>query len=292
MVVTAAELALDARAELGEGPVWDEETAELVWVDIMAGRVNRVRPADGRISSLEVGQPVGSFALRRQGGLVLAVRDGFALLDPGAVSLRMVARVEDDIPDNRMNDGKCDPAGRFWAGTMSLDEAPERGALYRLATDLTATRVLDGVTVSNGIDWSPDGRVMYYVDSALPRVDALDFDVASGAATSRRTVIALEPGAGTPDGLTVDAEGHIWLCLWDGWEVRRYTADGVLEEVVRLPVSRVTSCVFGGAGFDELYITSASIGLEARARTAQPLAGGIFRCRPGVRGLPARRFEA
>jgi sugar lactone lactonase YvrE len=288
----AAEIALEARAELGEGPVWDDEAAELVWVDIMAGRVNRFRPSDGHVSSLAVGQPVGSVALRREGGLVLALRDGFALLEPGAAAVRMVAPVEVDAAGNRMNDGKCDPAGRFWAGTMSLDEQPMRGALYRLGTDLVAARVLDRVTVSNGIDWSPDGRRMYYVDSGLPEVDALDFDVSSGIPTARRSLISLRHGDGKPDGLAVDEEGHIWLCLWDGWQVRRYAPDGTLEDVVRLPVSRVTSCAFGGDGLDELYITSASIGLSEADRARQPLAGAIFRCRPGVRGRVARRFEA
>jgi sugar lactone lactonase YvrE len=252
--------------------------------------VNRFRPGDGRATSLEVGQPVGAVALRERGGLVLAVRDGFGLLDPGSREVKMVAPIEANLAANRMNDGKCDPAGRFWAGTMDVDDQRGRGALYRLGTDLGVSRVLRGVTTSNGVDWSPDGQTMYYVDSGYPTIDAFDFDGSTGTPSRRRTLVALDPGDGTPDGLTVDAEGQIWLALWDGWEVRRYTPDGAPGLVVRLPVGRVTSCIFGGADLSDLYITSAWFGLSDEERAAQPHAGGVFRCRPGVSGRPARRF--
>jgi len=189
-----------------------------------------------------------------------------------------------------MNDGKCDPAGRFWAGTMDVGDQRGRGALYRLGTDLGVTRVLQGVTTSNGIDWSPDGQTMYYVDSGYPTIDAMDFEGSTGTPTRRRTVLSLGPGDGTPDGLTVDADGHIWLALWGGWEVRRFAPDGAPGPVVRLPVARVTSCVFGGEDLGDLYITSAWSGLSDDERASQPHAGGVFRCRPGVHGRPARRF--
>ncbi len=288
--VGEVEFVLDARAELAEGPVWDERTSELIWVDILAGHVHRFRPSDGRTSRMEVGQPVGAIALRKQGGLVLALRDGFAVLDPGATSVRFVAPVEAELATNRMNDGKCDPAGRFWAGTTDFDHAPELGALYRLDPDGRATAMLDDVTISNGLDWSPDGGTMYYVDTGKGTIDAFDFDVVDGSLNRRRVLVEIDPDDGFPDGLTVDAEGHIWLAIWGGWGLRSYGPDGTLERVIQLPVGQVTSCTFGGADLGDLYITSAWKGLSQAERATQPLAGGIFRCRPGVRGLSPRLF--
>jgi sugar lactone lactonase YvrE len=185
-----------------------------------------------------------------------------------------------------MNDGEVDPSGRFWAGTMELGAAPGRGSLYRLGPRGEVTRVLAGVSISNGLGWSPDERTLYYIDSPTQRIDAYDYDRSSGAIANRRTVAEIDPASGLPDGLAVDAEGCLWVALWGGSSLHRYTPDGRLDRAVALPVSQVTSCAFGGPDLDELYVTSAWVGLEER----EPAAGGLFRLRPGVRGLPARRF--
>lgn len=286
------DVALDARAELGEGPLWDEGEGVLWWVDIMRGHVHRFEPERGHDRVIEVGQPVGAVALRRSGrGLVLAVQEGFALLDPVSCRVEPLVEVEKDLPGNRMNDGYCDPQGRFWAGTMAIaEEGPPAGALYRLDPDRRVTKVLDGVGISNGIDWSPDGRTMYYSDTPLGRVDAFDFDPRTGTVAQRRRFVTLEGGAGSPDGLVLDAEGYCWLAVWDGWQLQRYAPDGTLDLIVRLPVARITKCAFGGTGLDEIYITTARIGLTSEQRRAQPLAGSVFWCRPGIHGRTPARY--
>jgi sugar lactone lactonase YvrE len=287
----SVEVALDAHAALGEGPVWDDASGTLIWVDILGQAVHRFDPASGRDRVADVGQPVGAAALRNDGrGLVLALRDGFALLDEASGQVELVAPIEADVPTNRMNDGKCDPLGRFWAGTMAFAETPGVGALYRLDPDLQAHRMLSGVTVSNGLDWTADRRQMYYIDSPTRGIDVFDFDLRLGTLGERRRFITIPPEAGVPDGLTLDADGAIWVALHRGASVARYTPDGDLDQIIRLPTSMVTSCTFGGPDLGDLYITSMTFGMSDEERRAQPLAGALFRCRPGVRGLPARRF--
>lgn len=284
------EVALDAHAEVAEGPVWDGSRDELLWVDIPRHLVQRFHPATGRLESVDVGQPVGAVAVREAGGLVLAVRDGFALIDGDGGGPRLVREVEQHNADNRMNDGKCDASGRFWAGTMALDMTPGAGALYRLEPDLAVVPVLAPTSVSNGLAWSADDRTMYFVDSGTGNVDAFDYAPASGAITRRRRIIEVARADGMPDGMTIDADGFLWIALWDGWCVRRYSPDGLLDTVVELPTAQITSCTFGGDDLGELYITSAAEGLSDRERGDQPHAGAIFRVRPGVHGTPAALF--
>jgi sugar lactone lactonase YvrE len=290
MTADAVELVLDARADLGEGPRWDSRRQRLLWVDIMRGRVHAFAPSTGECRNVAVGRPVGALASASDASLVLAVAGGFARLDLDSERLEMLAVVEADRPQNRMNDGNCDGAGRFWAGTMALDEAPGAGALYRLDPDLTVHTMLTGVTISNGLDWSPDGRRMYYVDSPTQRIDVFDFDVATGTIANRRAFVEVPADAGVPDGLTVDAAGFVWLALWGGAALRRYAPNGTLARVVPLPVTHPTSCAFGGAALDELYVTSARRPLTAQEKARQPQAGGVFRLRPGVAGRPAHLF--
>ena len=269
---------------LGEGPVWDVVRGELVWVDIDRGLVHRRAPGGAEIT-VEVGQPVGCAVPRAGGGLALALRDGFALLPAGGSEARLVAPVEQQRPDTRMNDGGCDSRGRFWAGTMSLAGDTRTAALYRLDADLTVTRVLPGVSISNGLAWSPDDRLMYHVDSPRRRIDVYEFDAFHGAIGGRRAAIPVAPEHGRPDGLTVDAEGGLWVALWGGGMVQRFSSNGRLEARLELPVTHVTSCCFGDADLGTLYVTSAARGVEH-----EPLAGSLFACRPGVHGLPARPF--
>lgn len=283
-------LVLDAKAEIGEGPVWDDHSGELVWVDIAGGLVHRTKP-DGTDSVLDVGRHVGAVGLRQDGGLVLAANDGFRLQDQGSTETRLVAAVEADDEATRMNDGWCDPAGRFYAGTMGYSKAPGLGALYRLGPDGTATKVVSDVTISNGLDWADDGRTMYYIDTPTQALDAFDWDRATGDLSNRRRVIDFPLADGAPDGLKIDAEGHIWIAFWGGWSVRRFTPGGRLETEIRLPVSHVTSMAFGGDDLGDLYITSAWSELSPAQRAAEPLAGALFRCRPGVVGRPSPRFD-
>jgi sugar lactone lactonase YvrE len=281
------EVVVAGGAELGEGPIWDSRTNRLIWVDILA---MRILLTDVRTAATEViGVPlhVGAVVPRAAGGFVAALQDGFWVVGDGpAHRITPVAEARQGL---RFNDGKCDPAGRFWAGTMAYDHSTGAGALYRLDSDGRATLLLDGVTISNGLAWSLDGRTMYYVDTPTQRIDAFSFTPATGEISDRRSVIRIPPEVGAPDGLTIDAEGGLWVALWGGAAVHRYL-DGRLDRVINLPVSQPTSCTFGGEDLDELYVTSAWEGLSIKERQAQPLAGALFRVRPGVRGIPPAVF--
>jgi sugar lactone lactonase YvrE len=282
-------VAVPARAGLGEGPVWDAEASRLIWVDIIGQDVHSYDPATGRDTSVAVDSTPGVAIPRRGGGLVLAIGHGFGLLDDDGRFEQVQALPQGSV-QARMNDGNCDSAGRFWAGTMGLSAEPQAGALYRLDPDLTVTKVLDGVTESNGIDWSPDDRLMYYVDSMERRVDVFDFDPASGSIANRRPFARVDDGEVLPDGLTVDGEGGVWVACWGGAALRRFAPDGSLERTVSLPASQITSCAFGGPGLDELYVTSAREWLTPEDLERQPDAGALFVCRPGVTGRPQRLF--
>lgn len=284
------EVALDAAATVGEGPVWDEQRQELLWVDIPEGLVHRCSVSGGAVTTQSIGQPVGAVGLRLSGGFVVAMRDGFGTTDGAGSDVTLRREVEPDDATTRMNDGKCDAAGRFWAGTMELDMAPGRGSLYRLDPDFGVTRVLDGLGVPNGLAWTSDGRTMYFIDSLAGGIDAYDFDPDEGRMGTRRRVVDVPPEAGLPDGMTIDAEGHLWVACWGGGTIRRFAPDGSPGTIIRVPATQVTSCTFGGRGLDELYVTSASDGLTAEQRRDEPHAGAVFCVRPGVTGLSPDRF--
>jgi len=282
-----------ARAVLGEGAIWNSALQRLHWIDIEGQRVFTHDPATGGNSACDVGRKVGAVVPRARGGLMLAVHEGFAALDPGSGRVELWPRPpEHDPAVVRFNDGKCDPSGRFWAGTMALVKGPgPLGRLYRLDADGAMQVMLRDVGTSNGIAWSPDRGTLYFIDTPLLRVDAFDYDDATGAIASRRTVISIPPGIGRPDGSTLDAEGMLWIAMYEGWSVTRWNPrNGELLQTIRLPVARVTSCAFGGPGLDTLYVTTARAGLTDGQLAAQPLAGGLFRVKPGTRGVPAFAF--
>jgi len=287
-----AELVLDARAVHGEGPAWDARAGQLLWVDMLGDRLHRTTP-DGADAIDEFDQPVCVAVPRTGGGLALALGDGLWLQDADGALRQVMAIPQPVAPAGqiRMNDGKCDPAGRLWAGTMAYDARPGAGTLYRLDPDGVTHEILPDVTISNGLAWTPDGTTMFYIDTPTMRVDAFDMDPATGAISNRRTVVEIPAEAGMPDGMTIDDEGGLWVALWGGGAVHRYTPDGRLDSVVELPCAQVTSCCFGGSRLDELYITTSPLGLSDGDRAAQPLAGGLFRFRPGVTGPAAVAFS-
>ena len=287
--IPEATLVLDAGAHVAESPLWDASTGCLLWVDIEREEVHHFDPSTGNDRMIDVGQSVGAVVGRRRGGYVLAVADGFAVLESDGSVSRLVS-VEAEIPENRMNDGKCDPRGRFFAGTVARDFASPSGSLYRLDADLTVRRMLAGVWASNGMGWSLDGRLMYYVDSLAHSVDVLDFDLETGEAVNRRKLVQIPPSDGNPDGMTVDRAGYLWVAFWGGWAIRRFAPDGNFVMQVDLPVANVTSCAFGGPLFNDLYITTASKGLSPKERSERPHAGGIFRVSLETGGFAASRF--
>lgn len=285
------ETVLSHRCELGEGPVWDTELGMIWWIDILKGEIHRYDPKTGLHERQLTGQLVGSVALRSRGGLVAAMEHGFYLVDFENRSVQPVADPEPHLPGNRFNDGKCDPAGRFWAGTMSMRDENGTGALYRLDEDRSVTAEITGVGCSNGLAWSADGGTFYYIDSLARDVKAFDYDIISGQIYNSRTIVQFSPEIGYPDGMTIDDEGMLWIALWDGWKVIRCDpGSGKLLYEITLPVSRVTSCTFGGADLTDLYITTAWTGLRDDDLAHQPLAGCLFVVKNiGYRGVPAER---
>ena len=273
------EIAVRAEAELGEGPTWDARSGRLLWIDILRARIHTYDPVSGRRTVRTTPQHVGAVKPRAGGGLVLNLRDGVGLLDADD-SFRWLHH--EPVPGRRANDAAVAPDGSLWAGTMRYDEAPGGGSLSRFTGDGSVELVLDDVAVSNGTGWSPDGRLMYYIDSPTRRVDVFDFE--NGRAVDRRPFATVEDGF--PDGLTVDADGCVWVALWDGGAVRRYTPDGVLDRVLELPVRRPTSCAFGGADLTDLYITTARTGLAA----PHPMSGSLLVVPGAGEGLPQPEF--
>ena len=281
--------------ELGEGPCWDPASQTLYWIDAPAGLVYGLNGAEGRegtegagggrgaVSSWKAGQPIGAVFPRASDGLVVTSRDGVLALEPASGAVAMLAPIEADRPGNRMNDGACDRAGRLYAGTMAADESPGQGALYRVDPDLSVTRLLTGVGISNGIGWSPDERLLYYSDSLAYQVDVFDYDPQTGAIDGRRRFASVGQGDVVPDGLSVDAEGGVWIAQWGGGVLCRHRPDGSVDQVVEFPHAHVTSCAFGGPRLDRLYVTTA-------AGPADP-AGGLFVLTPGVTGLPSYPFR-
>jgi len=286
----AVQVARAAAADLGEGPVWDDRDGELVWLDITRHEVHRFDPSTGMDRSFDLGQPVGSVGLRNGGGLIAALRDGFARVDDAGQSV-FIAPTEAENEATRMNDGKVDPSGRFWAGSMALDARPGAGTLYRLDPDGRVHAMVTDLAISNGLDWSADRRLMYFIDSPTYRVDVFDYDDETGAIRDRRAFCEIGSGETMPDGMTVDADGHLWVAVWGGSCVLRFAPDGTPSGRVALPASQVTSCAFGGADLRDLYITTASRGLTPGQRAREPYAGALFVCRPGPRGLPPHRFR-
>jgi sugar lactone lactonase YvrE len=288
-VTASVEVALRAGARLGEGAVWDVATQRLLWVDITEKRVGIFDPRSGRNELLQLDSQVGTVVPTQSGNLLVALQEGVALLDrrTGRVS-KLRCPAGHDPRRTRFNDGKCDPRGRLWVGTMALASTPGGGALYRFESGGEPETILEGVTISNGIAWSLDQKRMYYIDTMTRGVDAFDFAIEEGTVSRRRRVIHIPPELGYPDGMTIDAEGKLWIALWDGAAVARWHPDtGRMLQKVAVPVARVTSCAFGGLDLGTLFITTAQHGLSGAELQKQPLAGSIFATAVGVRGIPS-----
>ncbi|MEU6024606.1 SMP-30/gluconolactonase/LRE family protein [Micromonospora sp. NPDC047134] len=266
----------------GEGPVWSPRWGGLRWVDMLAGDVLSL-DSDGNVSRSHVGPVAAVLRPRRDGGAVIAIERGFLLEDPDGSRTPLPELWSSD--DIRMNEGGCDPDGRFYCGSMAYDQRSGAASLYRLDADLTVTVVLSDVTISNGLEWSPDGSRAYYNDTTTHRISVFDYDREAGL-TNRRTFVEI-PDGGQPDGLTVDVEGGVWTAIVNGGAVHRYTPDGRLDEMLTVPARKVTACTFGGAKLDELFITTSREGLP---QGADPLAGALFRASPQIAGRPVHEF--
>ena len=278
------ELLFDARAELGEGPFWDAHTQTLHWLDILNKRVYA-----GADLLAQLDEFIGCAALRRDGGLILALKNSIVDLQPDSVKPALLATLNEPA-NNRFNDGKCDPAGRFLVGSMDMNETDPTGALYSF-DGKTVTKLLTGITISNGLTWSPDHKTFYYTDTPTRQVTAFDYDLATGQITNPRLAVRVPDGLGWPDGMTSDTDGNLWIALWGGAQVTRWDPrTGRLLEQIPMPVLQPSSCIFGGADLNELYVTSARKGLSQEKLQEYPLSGGVFKITTNVAGIPTFQF--
>jgi len=291
MILEEAKLLIDSKSPLGEGPIWDVERQVLWWTDILRGVVHCYNPADDTNRTWEIGQMVGTLVTAQSGGLVLAAQNGFLHFDPETGATEVIVDPEPDKPENRFNDGKCDPAGRLWAGTMPITEDSATGSMYCLHPDGHVEKQGGDYSIPNGIVWNAEATVMYHIDSPTRRVDAWDFDNATGTISNRRTAIEIQDEGAFPDGMAMDTEGKIWVALWGGWSVVRFDPE-TGEELARIPmpVSRTSACAFGGPDLDELYITTAKKDITEADLEKEPLAGCVFKARVEVSGLPPVAF--
>ncbi|XP_026157463.1 regucalcin isoform X2 [Mastacembelus armatus] len=292
------ESVVKASALVGEGPVWEESEQTLLFVDIAGRKIHRWNSTTNQVKSVETGDMVGFAVPRRSGGYVAGVGRSIVSLDWSTQAMTSLVEVDEDKPNNRLNDGKVDPTGRLLAGTMGKEQRPaevqkQQGSLFSVTSDLTVTKRLSQVDISNGLDWSLDQKTFFYIDSLFLSVDAFDYDSNTGHLGNRRVVYHMEKGEGLPDGMTVDADGRLWVACYNGGRVINIDpATGVRLQTVSLPVMKITSCCFGGPDYSDLYVTSASLGLDQSESSQQPLAGHTFRVRGlGVKGRPANSFS-
>ena len=278
------EVVVEKPARLGEGAIWDSGRSVLFWVSILDQELYAYDPSTGNNRTIPTCQAVGTVVPHAGAGVIVALHNGFATLDLESEKIVPIADPERDIPSNRFNDGKCDPAGRLWAGTMAFDATPDAGALYCLDTNRSIIEKIAPVTISNGIVWNSRCDTMYYIDTATNNVRAYDYDLDSGAIANERIVVINNEGGGF-DGMAIDSEDNLWIAVFHGGGVRCYNPEsGLMIRELSLPVTNVTSCAFGGNDLDELYVTCAREGLSENDLAKQPLAGSLFRLKPGVQG--------
>ncbi|MGA5135124.1 SMP-30/gluconolactonase/LRE family protein [Streptomyces olivoreticuli] len=276
-------------AILGEGPSWDSASNRLWWLDVILEQLYVYDPQTGANASLPMGTPVGSVMPRLTGGHAVTTDYGIHAITPDG-SLGEVLAPLPVTPGTQVNDGKCDPLGRYWTGTMAKDRQSPLASLLRVNTDGTVAHILNGVTVSNGMAWSADNSLMYYIDTRTGFLDVFDYRLTDGSVTDRRHLIDFRDQQGRPNGMTIDAEDHLWVASWGGYAVQRYRPDGTFDKEIVLPAAKITSCCFGGSDLTDLYVTSSRAGLTPAELNDQPLAGALFKLSPGVAGMPTRPF--
>nr|WP_246594242.1 SMP-30/gluconolactonase/LRE family protein [Evansella tamaricis] len=281
----------DRKGLLGEGPCWDEKEGVLYWVDIVKKEIHIFSPEKRSSESIQVREYVGAVVPKESGGFLVALQSGIYSMDTGQ-QLTLIAKPEETKVNNRFNDGKCDPKGRFWVGTMDMDGTNPSGALYCVDNNYEVNKKIEGVTISNGLAWDVKREVMYFIDTPTRNVYKYTFNLETGDIDNKEIAMHVSQELGFPDGMTIDEEGMLWIALWGGGKVIRCDPNsGSILREISLPVTNVTSCTFGGSRLEELYITTARVGLSAEELENEPYAGGLFRITPGVKGVPSYKFK-
>lgn len=287
-----AEPVLEKQTSLGEGALWDDRTNRLLWVDINEKKLFVFNPADGSNREYDTGQMIGTVVPRASGGLIVALEDQIAVLDPETERMTPLIPVEQDLPTTRFNDGKCDPAGRFWAGTLNMEKGGKPGTFYRIDTDLAITPILEDVRTSNGLVWTRDNSLFYYIDTPEYRVDVFDYNLERGTISNRRIAFEIPREQGGPDGMTIDTENNLWVAHYGGGCVRCWDPEtGRIIETIEVPGARsITSCAFGGPDRSTLYITTASQHMSEQELSEYPASGFLFAARTPARGRETFEF--
>ena len=287
-----AELVLDTQSTLGEGSIWNYKTGELMWVDIKKEILNVYNPATGYNKEMFTGQMIGTVVPTESGNALVALQNGIYHFNMETGAKKLLVDPEANLPDNRFNDGKCDPSGRFWAGTISTKGDREVAALYRFDPDTTIHKMVDKVSISNGIVWSADKTKMYYIDTPTQKVMAYDYDDATGEISNPEVAVNVPSELGSPDGMTIDENDNLWVALWGGSAVGCWNPEtGELIDKIEVPAKNITSCAFGDEDMGTLYITSAREATSKEELEKWPHAGGVFKYRPGVKGVQAFFFN-
>jgi L-arabinonolactonase len=285
------EQVLPAGNQLGESPVWSPEEGALYWVDIPKGLIRRYVVSNQETSLWQLPASIGSFVFRRNGGMVVALKNGIHFFDPATNQLSQVHNPEPDLPENRFNEGKCDPRGRFFAGTMNeVIRGKPSGSLYRLASDRKLDLILPSITVPNGLAWSPEGTIMYFADTRRHVIYAFDYDLDEGTPHNKRVFVDLSSYEGLPDGATVDSEGCLWSAMFSGGRIVRYTPKGKIDRAIGFPVTQINSLTFGGSDMRTIFVISSKHLLNDAGLASQPLAGNIFAVDSGIKGIVDSRF--
>jgi sugar lactone lactonase YvrE len=286
------DLVIDSKSELGEGALWYSRNGELLWVDINGKILNFYNPRTGNNKEMFTGQKIGTVVPGKSGNVLVALQKGIYSFDINTGSKKLLAALEASSEEIRFNDGKCDPAGRFWAGTMSTSGKKNAGTLYRFDGDTILHKMIENVSISNGIVWSLDKTKMYYIDTPTQKVMSYEYDNATGEIANPKVAVEVPTEMGHPDGMTIDAEGNLWIALWGGFSVTCWSPEtGELLKTINVPAKNVTSCAFGGNDLGTLYITTAREDNTKEELKEYPLSGGVFKTIPGVHGVEAFFFN-
>jgi sugar lactone lactonase YvrE len=285
-------LVIDSKSDLGEGAIWNDKTGELMWINITGKILNFYNPSLENNREIFTGQMIGTVVPTTSGDVLIALQNGIYQLNPRTGTKKLLVDPEENLPNNRFNDGKCDPAGRFWAGTMSTVDEKEVGTLYRFDSDTTIHKMIEKVSISNGIVWSADFKKMYYIDTPTQKIMAYDFNNETGEISNPKVAVEIPDKMGSPDGMTMDEEGNVWVALWGGSAVGCWNPEtGKLLRTIDVPAKNVTSCAFGGADLETLFITTARTSTSEEELKIYPNAGGLFKTTPGVKGVKAYFFK-